>query len=239
MEITLKRPWFNLVMAPLWFLVLVLIFSAFYLNRGVAEDQVPVLVSEQASLILFLAQLLMLLSLIRSSRKDRFNIFSRGWTLYSSLSNELIRGLLTGAALAGLYLCLLVPLQQYLQTTLGDYVPAGETMRALSKGSLFFFMANVILAPFVEESLYRNYTLTRFAERYSKSMALSLNVVFFALLHWTGGLWYMCICGLFVGLPFALITMHRKSLVLVYIAHLSLNTIEFIYVLKQYSPQHA
>jgi membrane protease YdiL (CAAX protease family) len=139
-------------------------------------------------------------------------------------------GVLTGAIIAILYIYLFSPLQTYLQINIGDYVPAGETMTSLGKQTIPFFIANVLLAPFVEESLYRNYSLTRFLENYSQIKSIIMTVIMFGLLHWVGGLWYMLMTGIIVGLPFALIAVKRKNILWVFIAHLTLNFIEFIYI---------
>ena len=57
-----------------------------------------------------------------------------------------------------------------------------------------------------------------------------MTVIMFGLLHWVGGLWYMLMTGILVGLPFALIAVKRKNILWVFIAHLTLNLIEFIYI---------
>jgi membrane protease YdiL (CAAX protease family) len=112
-------------------------------------------------------------------------------------------------------------------------VPAGETMTVLGKQTIPFFIANVLFAPFVEESLYRNYTLTRFLEKYSSTKSIIVTVTMFGLLHWVGGLWYMLMTGLLVGLPFAIIATKRKNIVWVFVAHLTLNLFEFIYIVTK------
>jgi membrane protease YdiL (CAAX protease family) len=123
-----------------------------------------------------------------------------------------------------------MPLQTLLQNNIGDFVPAGETLKALGTQNLIFFIANVVLAPFVEESIYRNYVLTRFLEKYSKRKSIILSALFFGLLHWTGGVWYMLMTALFVGVPFALIVVQKKNILWVYTAHLTLNFLEFNYI---------
>jgi membrane protease YdiL (CAAX protease family) len=103
-------------------------------------------------------------------------------------------------------------------------------MTFLGKQSVLFFIANVIFAPFVEESLYRNYTLTRFSEKYSSTKSIIFTVTMFGLLHWVGGLWYIIMTGLLVGVPFAIIATKRKNIIWVFVAHFTLNLFEFIYI---------
>jgi membrane protease YdiL (CAAX protease family) len=166
-----------------------------------------------------------------SAQKDNFNILKIGWTIdKTKLPTDVLGGIITGSILAILYFYIFSPLQSYLQLTFGDYVPAGETMTVLGKQTIQFFVANIIFAPFVEESLYRNYTLTKFLEKYSLPKSIMINVTMFGLLHWVGGLWYILMTGLLVGLPFAFIAIKRKNIVWVFVAHLTLNLFEFIYI---------
>jgi len=44
-----------------------------------------------------------------------------------------------------------------------------------------FFVANVLLAPWVEESIYRGYAITRLRSRYNMAVAIILSCFFFGL----------------------------------------------------------
>jgi hypothetical protein len=166
-----------------------------------------------------------------TSQKDSFNILKSGWAAdKTKLPFDIFAGIITGAILATLYIYIFSPVQTYLQIKIGDYVPAGKTMTALGKQTIPFFIANVLFAPFVEESLYRNYTLTRFLEKYSATKSIIVTATMFGLLHWVGGIWYIIMTGLLVGLPFAIIATKRKNIVWVFVAHLTLNLLEFIYI---------
>jgi membrane protease YdiL (CAAX protease family) len=103
-------------------------------------------------------------------------------------------------------------------------------MTVLRKQTIPFFIANVLLAPFVEESLYRNYSLTRLSEKYNNTKSIIITLIMFGLLHWVGGFWYILMTGLLVGLPFAIIAKNRKNIVWVFVAHLTLNLLEYIYI---------
>ncbi|MBK9643387.1 MAG: CPBP family intramembrane metalloprotease [Saprospiraceae bacterium] len=104
----------------------------------------------------------------------------------------------------------------------------------MANRQLYFFIANVLFAPFVEESLYRNYTLSKFLEKYSQTKSIIITVIMFGLLHWVGGIWYMLMTGLIVGLPFAIIATKKKNIVWVFVAHLTLNILEFIYITTKF-----
>jgi uncharacterized protein len=231
---SLKRPWTNLILAPIWFFIIIIVASIYYGSTGISETDIPIKITENTPTLILIVQVFLLGTLLLTTHKDGFNIFKTGWTTdKNNLPKDVIGGIITGSFLAALYIYVLSPLQTYLQINIGDYVPAGETMSALGKQTIPFFIANVLLAPFVEESLYRNYSLTRFLEKYSQPKTIIISVIMFGLLHWVGGLWYMLMTGLFVGLPFALIAVKRKNMIWVFIAHLTLNLIEFIYITTQ------
>lgn len=231
---SLKSVWVQLSLPPIWFLLLIVVFSVYYGAAGYDSGKIPELVESKTSLILLIAQIIILASLWISSRKNRYNLFRDGWKLKegTTFRREVLWGVLLGAAILVLYIVAISPLQVYLQEHAGDYVPPESLFEALGSQIGLFFVANVLLAPFVEESLYRNYALLNFLGKYSKLPSVIVVSIFFGLLHWSGGLWYMLITALFVGVPFGLIAANRRNIILVYTAHLTLNFLEFIYVVN-------
>ncbi len=228
---SLKSPWINLILAPIWFLIIIISASIYFSLNGVSETDIPIKISENTPTVILIVQILLVITLLFTTRKDSFNTFKSGWTIdKTKLPIDICGGIITGAILAILYFYLFSPLQTYLQINIGDYVPAGETMTFFGKQSVLFFIANVIFAPFVEESLYRNYTLTRFSEKYSSTKSIIFTVTMFGLLHWVGGLWYILMTGFLVGLPFTIIATKRKNIIWVFVAHFTLNLLEFIYI---------
>jgi membrane protease YdiL (CAAX protease family) len=129
--------------------------------------------------------------------------------------------------LAGAYFGALAPLMAAAQRTLGDYVPAGELFPALGSALGPCFVANVLLAPFVEESLYRDYALTVLGQRFRPGAAILLSCLFLGLLPWTGGFWYVPLTGLVAGGAFAALVAWRGNRVAAFAAHLALNAAEF------------
>lgn len=228
---SLKRPWTNLILAPIWFLIIIVAVSIYFGGKGVSETDIPVKIAENTPSLILIVQVFILVTLLLTTQNDSFNIFKNGWTTdKTKLPIDVVGGIITGTILATLYLFIFSPMQTYLQLNIGDYVPPGETMSVLGKQTIPFFIANVLFAPFVEESLYRNYTLTRILSKYGKTKSIIITVIMFGLLHWVGGFWYILMTGLLVGLPFAIIAIKRKNIVWVFIAHLTLNLIEFIYI---------
>lgn len=224
--------WRNLLWAPIWFLIILFVLIVYYIIIGLNESAIPELISIKIPFVLLTAQIMMLVYLLISSRKYGYNIFRDGWqTDKRKVPIDIIGGFGTGAFIAVTYIYYLSPLQQFLQGYLGDFVPAGETMISLGMNTTAFFIANVILAPFVEESLYRNFALTALMKQYSQIKTIAITSVFFGIMHWLGGFWYMLLTGFFVGVPLAFATIKRGNLIWAFTAHLVLNTIEFIYIL--------
>ena len=178
--------------------------------------------------VLLTTQILLLALLAWRLRRERLTLAAIGWRRPS------IQNLVIGIALGGLigiaYITAIAPVLGFLQANVGDYVPAGEMLEAYTSNLVLFFIANVLLAPAVEESLYRGYALPRLSSRWGAGVAVVVSAVFFGLLHWAGGGWYMLATGLIVGVPFAILSLRAKSVVPAFAAHLVLNLIEFVAV---------
>jgi membrane protease YdiL (CAAX protease family) len=57
-----------------------------------------------------------------------------------------------------------------------------------------------------------------------------MSIASFALLHWSGGFWYMALVGVTAGIPFTLLWVWQRRLHASFAAHLTLNTLEFLAV---------
>ncbi|MGY6744049.1 MAG: CPBP family intramembrane glutamic endopeptidase [Cecembia sp.] len=195
------------------------------------ESAIPERMNSNIPFVLLVAQIMILVYLLVSTRKYGFNIFKNGWqTDKNKIPIDIIGGIVTGSVIAITYIYFLSPMQHNLQMHVGDYVPAGETMTSLGMHTMVFFLANVILAPFVEESLFRNYSLTVFLKKYSRIKTVVITSAMFGLMHWLGGFWYILLTGLFVGVPLAVVAIKRGNLIWAFTAHLVLNIIEFIHI---------
>jgi hypothetical protein len=91
-------------------------------------------------------------------------------------------------------------------------------------------VANVLLAPFFEESLYRGYAQDRLQRRYGLPIAIVISCTLFGLLQWAGGLWYIVLTGIVAGGLFVGLRVWRRTLVAPFAAHLVLNILEFIWI---------
>lgn len=168
---------------------------------------------------------------MKSMKRDGMTWKDLGWKIGDGqhLWREVIIGAVLGIVLALLYVFFLSPMLTSLQQ-IWDYVPAGELFTALGASLIPFAIADVLLAPFVEESIYRGYGLTRLLGKFSQPAAIALSCFFFGILHWTGGFWYILLTGIVAGGLFAWLRMSRKNIIAPFAAHLALNIVETIFI---------
>jgi uncharacterized protein len=220
-----KKAWLLLFAGPVLFLAGIVGASAFLGFQGIDAGQiarrVPLLmpeillgVSASLGLLLFLAL-----------RHEAV------WTLPPAPKGlrDAAFGVLAGGLLALSYLFLLSPALEFLQRAVGDYVPPGSVLPTVSASIGLFFIANVLLAPLVEETLYRGYAIPVLTRSIGKPWAVVLSCFLFGLLHWAGGLWYMALVGGLAGGVLAGLFLWRSGLLAPFVAHLTLNSIEFIF----------
>jgi membrane protease YdiL (CAAX protease family) len=86
---------------------------------------------------------------------------------------ELAFGAIIGAPLGVLWIYVIEPILSTIQSTVGDYVPAGSLFPALGATILPFAIADVLLAPFVEENIYRGYGTTKLLPRFEQLRSFS------------------------------------------------------------------
>jgi len=229
----IRRTWALLIAGPLLFLAAIIVASVYFgiVTRGDAHaiaERTP----QATPVILVAVQLLLLLFLARTLRAERCAWPVIGWRSAHGQSRwrEALIGVVPGAALAVLYFTVLSPAMTWLQANVGDYVPAGELTGAFGSALVPFFVANVVLAPFVEESLYRGYAFGRLLERYGLPVAIIITCTFFGLLHWAGGFWYILLTGVVAGGLFVGLRAWRRTLIAPFAAHLTLNALEFVWI---------
>ena len=218
--------WILLIAGPALFLLAIMVASIYFSARNVAATELANHVTALTPHILFTVLLsLGLLLIIVTPKITEIWRVPYGAKLYS----DILLGIAVGAILATIYLQWLSPLLKYLQTHYGDYVPAGSVLPTLSGSLLIFFLANVLLAPAVEETLYRGLALPQLTTAFGAAGAVVITCIFFGLLHWLGGFWYMLLTGIVAGGVFAGLYTWREGIIAPYVAHLTLNIIEFLY----------
>jgi len=228
-----RRVWPGLILPPVFFLMVIVLASVLVGARQGGDAQV---IAEQVAaatpVLLLIVQVAMLLLTVGLLRRDRLSWEAIGWAIPTSGSawREVVAGLIPGVALGILYPTVLAPWMESAQRSLGDYVPAGELLTSLGSAILPFFLANVVLAPLVEENLYRGYALRSLASRFGTPAAILLTCAFFGVLHWSGGFWYMVLTGVVAGGVLGGLAVWRKNTVAPFVAHLSLNFLEFLFV---------
>lgn len=230
---SLRRTWLLLLLPPVLFLLVIIAASVYFGFQSGGDAEVIANSTTQATpVLLLLVQLILLLLFGRTLRAERLTLRDLGWRVRDGqrLGTEVLLGVVPGVILVLLYIVALEPLMTLAQTNIGDYVPAGSLLTSLGSSVLPFFLANVVLAPWVEENIYRGYALTRLSQRYRTPIAIAISCLFFGLLHWAGGFWYILLTGVLAGGLFAGLTVWRKNMVAPFAAHLALNLVEFLYV---------
>ncbi len=218
---------------PVFFLLAIVAASIVVGATGVTDaNAIAASVAGATPWLLLAVQGLLLGLLLSVWRFDPNPALTLRWRPISgqSLWREVGLGVSVGLALALLYVTVLSPAMTWAQRAIGDYVPAGELVPALGSSLAPFFIANVLLAPFVEEGLYRGYGLPRLTRRFGIPLGIALHCLGFGLLHWSGGGWYVALTGVVAGGLFAGLTLWRRNLVATYAAHLALNAAEFLFV---------
>lgn len=222
-----SKIWLVLTVGPALFFASIVFLSMLFSARGVHATNIPERVAAFAPHILLIVQASLAILLL-----GYFANHARAtWQLpdQSKAGLDICVGLLIGATLGVLYLYALAPLLETLQRTMGDFVPPGEVLPTVSRGIVLFFVANVLLAPLVEETLYRGIALPVLGSALGVPWAVALSCVFFGLLHWVGGFWYMLLTGVLAGGMFAGLHLWRGGILAPFAAHLALNLVEFAY----------
>ena len=150
------KAWLLLVAGPVLFLLAIVACSIFLIVRGVPASQVPERVTALAPHILLAVELCLVLLMTRFVPQVR-----AAWVMpeFSKALADITVGLFAGVLLAVTYLYWLAPWLETLQRAVGDYVPPGAVLPTVSGNIGLFFIANVLLAPLVEETLYRGATI--------------------------------------------------------------------------------
>jgi membrane protease YdiL (CAAX protease family) len=228
-----RRVWWTLLAAPILFLLAIISASIYFgfVTQGQNVEAIPDMVVASMPYQLVIVQIWLLFILMKSMKRDSLLWKDIGWKLIDGqqLWREALIGAVPGIFLALLYLFILSPMLTSLQKV-WDYVPAGELLSTLGSAIVPFAIADVLLAPFIEESIYRGYGLTRLLGKFSQPVAILLSCFFFGLLHWTGGFWYILLTGIVAGGLFVWLRIARKNIISPFAAHLALNIVETIFI---------
>lgn len=224
------KTWLLLLAGPVLFLVVIAGISAFLSLRGMDAA----LVAQRVPL--FMPQILLGVLLGLGVLVFFVVQFDLVWVAPNTTKtfSDLAIGILAGALLAFAYFNWMAPAVEILQRSVGDYVPPGSVLPAISGSIGVFFVANVLLAPLVEETLYRGYAIPLLTTQFGSAWAVVLTCLFFGLLHWPGGVWYMLLAGIVTGGVFSGLFLWRDGILAPFAAHLTLNVIEFVYAWRSH-----
>ena len=223
----------TLILLPPLTLLFTLAGGALYAGRaGALSAEISARVQRQFSALLAIAQCIVgvALLIILYLNPDLRNAIA--WGNVSNWQRDLFLGVSVGALFAGLYFTLLSPALAWLQRHVGDYVPPGSVLTTLEGKLPAFFIANVLLAPLVEEVWYRGVVYGGL-ESLGFAPSVALTCLAFGLFHWPGGVWYMLATGGLLGGVLLWLRLEQAGLLAPYLAHLTLNTIEFYVVARR------
>jgi membrane protease YdiL (CAAX protease family) len=226
-----NSPWFLLWFPPVLFLFVIAAFSIFYGTQ--AQGNANIIAEKTTAAvpyILITVQALLLIIQFAVFRRQGLTLSQIGWQVQAKQDawKEILLGAVIGAPLGILWIHIIEPGMSIIQSTVGDYVPAGSLFTALRASVVPFAIADVLLAPFVEENIYRGYAVTKLIRRFSATGTVIITSIFFGLLHWSGGFWYILTTTIIVGVPFAVLRVKRGSIHAVFGAHLALNLVETV-----------
>lgn len=143
----------------------------------------------------------------------------------AGLARELGIGALVAVPLVAVNQTVLLPATEALGRRFGDYVPAGAVGDTLGDGLVPTVIAAILLAPIVEETLYRGLAWRWLEERSGPRVALVVTSLAFVLLHWAQGLWPMLYTGV-AGASFGVVRWWRGSIVAPVVVHFAFNAVE-------------
>lgn len=231
--LTSKKLWNTLLAPSVLFLIVTIAVSVYYgiITRGDAAaiaEKTP----QALPYILIITLALAFLILVRNMRSSGITFREIGWQLAEGQTwvKEALIGILIGAPLGILYIYVLSPLLATIQRVVGDYVPPEEILTSLGSSVLPFFIANVLLAPIIEENIFRGFAISQLSKRFKAPVTFILSCLVFGLFHWGGGFWYIVLVGAVAGGTFAGLFMWRRNIVSAFTAHLALNIVEFLFV---------
>jgi uncharacterized protein len=217
-----------LAVPPLVFLVVTVGFAVYFASHGGQAEQIAEQTQDAASWILLVVQVVLLAWVALLSRSAG----AIDWTLPDRrrLPVELVVGGACGVGLGVVYVLALAPALTWIQGSFGDYVPPGSVLPTVGRSIWPFLVADVLLAPFVEESIYRGWAVPRLLPHFGAAPTVVIVCCAFGALHWAGGVWYMVLVGFVAGGLFIALRLARGNLAAPFAAHLALNVVEYLFV---------
>lgn len=218
-----------LAIPPVLFLLVTVGFAIYYGSQGADPKQIAERTQAAAPWILVAVQVSLLGLVLLLSRTAG----GLGWKMPADrrVGTELAIGAGCGAVLGLIYVFGLASVLTSVQRSLGDYVPPGSVLPSIGHSLWPFFVADVVLAPFVEESIYRGWATSRLLLRFGAFPTSLIVCSMFGALHWAGGIWYVLLVGFVAGGLFIALRLLRRNLAAPFGAHFGLNAVEYLFVL--------
>ena len=225
--------WFLVLWPPLAFALVIAAASGYAVRGGAtSSEEVGEFIRPRVPVLLALTLALVGLTLgglfVASGDVERSLTGSFGAGTWEGIG----AGVVVGSVLAAVYFGGLDRAVRGAQARFGDYVPSGSTA-VLGTGGAAFFIANVVLAPVVEEAWYRGALFDALAGPLGPLSAAIVGCAAFGLFHWPGGAWYVVVTGVLVGGACWTLRAWDGGLAAPYAAHLTLNAIEYVVLTRR------
>lgn len=225
--------WFLLLWPPFAFLLVVGMASAYAIREGATSaEEVGEAIQPRIPLLLASTLALVGLTLVALSITSGDTQRSLAGAISAGSLSGVGVGVAVGAAIAAVYFGGLDRAVRWAQARFGDYVPSGSTS-VLGTGGAAFFVANVVLAPAIEEAWYRGVVFEALTGSLGPLGAAVVGCAAFGLFHWPGGAWYVALTGLVVGGACWALRVWDGGLAAPYAAHLTLNAIEYVVLTRR------
>lgn len=215
--------WILLIGAPILLFVLSSLYAGTYvfLHRGETAN-LGTVVSNAIPYILLVNYAILLLITLFAMKKSHLSFSMLGLT--DANKNTLKQEILFGIVLGTLLVLALQLLMKYIIFPQGS-----ESMFQPGEGFpiIIYSITAIVVAPLVEELLYRGYAITVLKEKFGINLAIFLSAFFFSFLHFGEGLPGL-LTAFIVGLIFGITFFLRKNIIHLIFAHALFNLISII-----------
>lgn len=220
----LWRLFVALVLPTVFILVVITLFFAVRSAMGYDVSSSNTLVNEHISYFVILNHTISFCVMFLFLRKDGLRLSDIGFRLPDQGSKGLIIEIALAVISTLIVIGLLTTIMPLFETAQAETPALVRGDKKLGNTFWIALFASVVVASFVEESIFRGYGMTGFRRRWGLLSAILVSSAFFGLFHISYGL-VGVIRTFFQGLVFALLFARSRSLLGPMVAHSLTNLI--------------
>lgn len=229
--------WTMLIIPPILLLLLTTSVAMTVAIKTQGDSQaIKHAISSSLPYVLMVKNILLFLILLGFLRVAGLRLGDIGWKIPQGSALWLLQcliGVAAGALLGFLDLYVIAPLSRTVALRLGVQHYLSSSNASMTQGSSLavWLITLILLAPIVEESIYRGYAITQLRDKIGLAWAVVVPSLFFGLLHWGLGLDGM-INAVLVGALLAGLFLWRRMLIAPAVAHAVVNLMALWPVIK-------